>query len=48
MADIGKALGVSTSGAKMRISRGVEKLRDLFHASPAPRGEQPSPACKDP
>jgi RNA polymerase sigma-70 factor (ECF subfamily) len=33
MGDIGKALGVSTSGAKMRISRGLEKLRDLFQSS---------------
>jgi RNA polymerase sigma-70 factor, ECF subfamily len=48
MADIGKALGVSTSGAKMRISRGVEKLRRLFHASHAPRRERPSPAVEDP
>jgi RNA polymerase sigma-70 factor, ECF subfamily len=47
MADIGKALGVSTSGAKMRISRGVEKLRQLFHASPASRAEQPAPASEE-
>ncbi|MGB5157429.1 RNA polymerase sigma factor [Desulfobacterium sp. N47] len=33
MGDIGKALGVSTSGAKMRISRGMEKLRALFQSS---------------
>ncbi|MBU3948429.1 MAG: RNA polymerase sigma factor [Proteobacteria bacterium] len=33
MGDIGKALGVSTSGAKMRISRGIEKLRALFQSS---------------
>jgi RNA polymerase sigma-70 factor (ECF subfamily) len=30
MKDIGKALGISTSGAKMRISRGIEKLRSIF------------------
>ncbi len=37
MGDIGKALGLSPSGAKMRISRGLEKLRALFQSSPSPR-----------
>jgi RNA polymerase sigma-70 factor (ECF subfamily) len=30
MKDIGKALGISTSGAKMRVKRGIEKLRSIF------------------
>jgi RNA polymerase sigma-70 factor, ECF subfamily len=47
MADIGKALGVSTSGAKMRISRGLEKLRRLFHAPCANRQDRPQQASED-
>jgi RNA polymerase sigma-70 factor, ECF subfamily len=47
MADIGKALGVSTSGAKMRISRGLEKLRHLFQASPSRQHNQPSQVSED-
>lgn len=47
MADIGKALGISTSGAKMRISRGIEKLRHLFKACPVCRQDRPSQASED-
>jgi RNA polymerase sigma-70 factor (ECF subfamily) len=47
MADIGKALGISTSGAKMRISRGIEKLRHLFKRCPASRRDRPSQASED-
>ena len=36
MGDIGKALGVSTSGAKMRVSRGLEKLRTIFQTRAFP------------
>jgi RNA polymerase sigma-70 factor (ECF subfamily) len=47
MADIGKSLGVSTSGAKMRISRGLEKLRHLFQESPDSRNDRPPQASED-
>jgi RNA polymerase sigma-70 factor (ECF subfamily) len=47
MADIGKALGVSTSGAKMRISRGIEKLRQLFKERPSIRQDRPPQASED-
>jgi RNA polymerase sigma-70 factor (ECF subfamily) len=47
MADIGEALGVSTSGAKMRISRGMKKLRQLFKQSPASRQDLPPQASED-
>jgi RNA polymerase sigma-70 factor (ECF subfamily) len=47
MADIGKALGVSTSGAKMRISRGIEKLRSLFKNRPPIRRNRPPQASED-
>lgn len=30
MKEIGAALGITTSGAKMRVKRGLEQLRDLF------------------
>lgn len=30
MHEVGKALGITTSGAKMRITRGLEKLRGYF------------------
>lgn len=39
MKEIGKALGLSTSGAKMRISRGLEKLKNLFNARPEKQSE---------
>ncbi len=47
MGDIGKALGISTSGAKMRISRGLEKLRALFQTAPSPDGDHTATVCKD-
>ncbi len=47
MADIGKSLGVSTSGAKMRISRGLEKLRRLFQESPDSIKNRPQQASED-
>jgi RNA polymerase sigma-70 factor (ECF subfamily) len=31
MRDVGLALGISTSGAKMRIQRGLQRLRDMLH-----------------
>jgi DNA-directed RNA polymerase specialized sigma24 family protein len=30
MKDVGTALSISTSGAKMRVKRGLQKLRDLL------------------
>jgi RNA polymerase sigma-70 factor (ECF subfamily) len=47
MAEIGKALGVSTSGAKMRIRRGIEKLRHLFDTCPVSRQDRPPQASED-
>jgi RNA polymerase sigma-70 factor, ECF subfamily len=47
MADIGKALGVSTSGAKMRVSRGMDKLRLLFNECPAHRQNRPPMASEE-
>jgi RNA polymerase sigma-70 factor (ECF subfamily) len=47
MADIGKALGVSTSGAKMRVSRGMDKLRLLFNKCPAHRQNRPPMASEE-
>ena len=47
MGDIGKALGLSTSGAKMRISRGLEKLRALFRARAFPGRQNNLNTCRD-
>ena len=45
--DIGTALGVSNSGAKMRIHRGLAKLKALFTAAPATCCNQASHNCED-
>ncbi|MFZ1985319.1 MAG: sigma-70 family RNA polymerase sigma factor [Desulfatitalea sp.] len=36
MRDVGLALGISTSGAKMRVQRGLQRLRDMLHLEESP------------
>lgn len=47
MQEIGEALGVSTSGAKMRIRRGLEKLRHVFQGHQPTIGEIPENRTED-
>jgi len=39
MRDVGLALGISTSGAKMRVQRGLQRLRDKLLLKRKPDGE---------
>lgn len=39
MRDVGLALGISTSGAKMRVQRGLQRLRDKLRLKRKPSGE---------
>lgn len=36
MRDVGLALGISTSGAKMRVQRGLQRLRDMLQLEQSP------------
>ena len=39
MRDVGLALGISTSGAKMRVQRGLQRMRDKLRLKRKPDGE---------